>query len=124
MKALKRDLESLAKNLRALTQKTKKIAAQVDKLEKSLAAQKKSKAKVKVKAKPAAKKTAGKAAVKKGTKVTAIDSVFSIIKKTKRGVDTAAIRSKTGFNERKIWNIINIISRTRFTPGILPLFSD
>ena len=53
--------------------------------------------------KPAVKRSVGGAA--KGS--TAMDAVFGIISKTKKGVDTTTIKEKTGFNDKKIWNAIN-----------------
>ena len=48
---------------------------------------------------PAKKKTAG---------VTATEQVLRIInKRTKKGVDAATIMAKTGFNKRKVTNIIH-----------------
>jgi len=46
-------------------------------------------------------------------KVTSSDSVLTIINKSrsKKGVDTATLKNKTGFDEKKIWNIINALKR-------------
>jgi hypothetical protein len=38
---------------------------------------------------------------------TATGMVFGIIKKSRRGATTTQIRNGTGFDEKKIWNVIN-----------------
>jgi hypothetical protein len=54
-------------------------------------------------------KAGAKAAAKKPAKVTAIDTLFAIIKKSRKGVDAATLRKKTGFDNKKVWNHINIL---------------
>lgn len=118
MKQIKRDLQSVVKNLKSLMQKTEKIAKKLDKLK---TAKPKAKPKVKPKAKPKAKaavrvrpakkRVVRKAPTKKKAKVTAIDTVIKIIKRTKRGVNTASLKKKTGFSDKKIWNIINRLKK-------------
>jgi hypothetical protein len=75
----------------------------VERLEKKLSA-KKPKRKTK-------KKTAKRPVRKGAGRVTATGTVLSIIQKRKRGINTAELRAKTGFDERKIWNIINILKK-------------
>ena len=89
MKALKRDLQSVVKSLKALTQRTEKIAKKLNKLEKAMAA-KKPRAKARVKAKPAKQRVTRKVTVKKRTKATAIDAVLGVIKRSRKGVTTGA----------------------------------
>ena len=104
MKQLKKDLNSILKELKPLTRKTEQVAKKLTKLEKQQATKKprakKSKARVKVTKKKIAKKPA---------KVTATDTVFAIIKKSKKGVDTDTLKTKTGFNIKKVWNNINML---------------
>lgn len=106
MKQLKKDLNSAMKELRALTRKTEQMAKRLAKLEKSQASKKprakKSKARVKVNKKKVAKKPA---------KATAIDTVFAIIKSSKKGVDPTTLRKKTGFDKKKVWNNINVLKK-------------
>jgi hypothetical protein len=54
-----------------------------------------------LKAKPMKKTVA-----KKAKKITAIDTVLAIIKRSRKGVDTVALRKKTGFQGRKIGDVI------------------
>jgi hypothetical protein len=37
--------------------------------------------------------------------------VLNIIKRSKKGVNTATLMTKTGFDQRKIWSIINRASK-------------
>ena len=39
--------------------------------------------------------------------------VFGIIKKSRRGATTTQIRNGTGFDEKKIWNVINRLKSQR-----------
>ncbi len=108
MKNLKKNLQSVNKELKALAKKVDKIVVAVGKLEKPKVA-KKPGAKV-VKKKPvkktvAKKVAAKKPAVKKTTK-TAIGTILGVIKKSKQGVNTAVLKKKTGFADHKIHTII------------------
>ena len=103
MKGLKRDLQSVVKELKALTKATEKITRQADKLGKASPA-KKSKARAPAKA-------AKKKAPKKAAKVTASDTVLKIIQGRKKGITTSEIKARTGFKEKKIWDIVNRAKR-------------
>jgi len=52
------------------------------------------------------KKTAKKVASKKEKTITAVDTVFRIIKRSRKGVDTATLMEKTRFNQKKIANMV------------------
>ncbi|MDY6971749.1 MAG: hypothetical protein SV775_05410 [Thermodesulfobacteriota bacterium] len=99
MKALKRDLQSVAKSLKLLTQKTERMASKLAKLEKTQAD--------KSPRVRASTRTAKKTSPAKAKKVTATGSVLGIIQSSKNGVDTETLKRKTGFSDKKIWNIIN-----------------
>jgi len=63
----------------------------------------------KVKAKPARKaqaKAKKKPVAKKEKPTTAVDTVFAIIKRSKKGVDTAILVEKTGYDKKKIANLV------------------
>ena len=94
MKQLEKDLKAVAEDLKKLTQKTDKMIKQLEKPDKAQAAKK-------PKAKKVEKPVAGKV-----EKVTAADTVLTIIKKSRKGVDKATLRDKTGFEGRKIRDII------------------
>ena len=94
MKQLKKDLKAVAKDLKGLTQKTDKMIKRLEKPEKPQAVKK-----------PKAKK-AGKPVAKKVIKAAAGGTVLAIIKRSRKGVDKATLIKKTGFEGRKIGDII------------------
>ncbi|MDY6955072.1 MAG: hypothetical protein SWE60_26520 [Thermodesulfobacteriota bacterium] len=100
MKQLKKDLQAVSKELKALAKKTEKMMKAVQKLDKAQAV-KKPKAKAKTKT-----KTVRKPATKKARAVTATDAVLKLIKRTKKGIDAPSLIKKTGFDERKVRNIL------------------
>jgi hypothetical protein len=112
---VKQDLKALQKEIKALEKKMEKLIVAVEKSEKPRAV-KKTKAKS-AKAKPAKAKTTKKAPArkapvkKKAAKPTATDKVLKIIRGSKNGVNTATLMTKTGFDQRKIWSIINRASK-------------
>jgi predicted Rossmann fold nucleotide-binding protein DprA/Smf involved in DNA uptake len=101
-------LKAVAEGLKTIAQGMEKIA---EKLEDSVP-------KVKAKAKPArkaaakpkkapAKKTSTKKAVKtKKQPATAANAVLAIINRSKKGVNSATLAKKTGFDNKKIANIV------------------
>ncbi len=102
MNQLKKNLKAVAKDLKKLTEKAEKMIKQLGKPEKARAAKK-----PKPKPKPKAKaKAPRKAVAKKATRVSASETVLSAIKNSRKGVNTVALRKKTGFEGRKIGDII------------------
>ncbi len=93
MKQLKKDLKVVAKDLKRLTQKTDKMIKRLEKLEKAQASKK-----------PKAK-AVKKAVAKKPTRVSASETVLTIVKRSRRGVDKATLINKTGFEDKKIRDI-------------------
>ncbi len=122
MEKLKKDLEAILKTLNGLVQKVQKLQEQIGeqakptKKPKAKAVKKKAVKKAparKVAAKKApvkkvaVKKAAPKKAVpKKAKPATAADTVLAIIKRSKKGVGTAALMEKTGYNQKKISNLV------------------
>ncbi len=110
MAILKKDLQSLQREIKALSGKIEKLIKEFDKSNKT-------KVTKKVTAKPAKAKTTKKAPAKKApvkkktTQPTATDKVLKIINGSKNGVNTATLMAKTGFDQRKIWSIINRASK-------------
>ncbi len=103
MKKLKQDLKTVNRELKALVKKTESLMKAVDRIEKAKTAKaKKASPKKAIKAK-AVKKVAVK---KRSAKPTDYDKAFNIIKKFKRGVSVQALAKKTGFNAKKIVNIV------------------
>lgn len=104
MKQLKKDLLAVSKSLKSLTRKTEEIAKKVDKLEKAKTrAIKEAPAKNKAKAKARPTK---RPAAKKATAETAIGQVVNIIRTSKKGVDIPTLINVTGFEDKKIRNIV------------------
>jgi hypothetical protein len=99
MKQLKNDLQAISKTLNELTRKTEQMAKRLEKPEKADT----------VKTSKAGAKADKKKVVKKPVKATAIDTLFGIIKKSRKGVDAATLRKETGFDKKKVWNHINIL---------------
>ena len=110
MKKLKKDLQAVSKSLKTLTKKTERLTKAVAKLEKvQAAANRRPKAKAKTTRKAVAKKKSAakkKTAKKKTATVTATDQVLKIIKRSKKGVDAPTLMKKTGFEDKKIRNIL------------------
>ena len=93
MKQLKKDLQAVSKNLKQLTLRTEKIAKKLDKLEKAKPVKKpKTKARPKV--------------TKKPVKVSTAATVLAIIKRSRKGVDIATLKSKAGIGSTTVNSII------------------
>ena len=100
MKSLKKDLNELVKDLNAIAVRVEKLSGKLAETEKAT--------------KPKAKRGRPRGAAKKVTgaeageylKGTVVDTVFKIIKRRKKGVDTLQIVEKTGFDAKAIWNAI------------------
>jgi len=103
-KKLKKDLQTVNKELKALVKKTESLLKAVDKLDKPKAV-KKPKAKP-AKAKAPKKAPIKKTAVKKAAPVTAVDTVLAIINRSKKGVNSETLVKKTGYNQKKISNLV------------------
>jgi len=96
---------TITKDLKAISKELTKLVNQIEKLATSLGKAEKPKAKSVVKKTKA--KTVTKKAPAKGGKKTDTDRVLAIINRSKKGVDTAALVKKTGFNQKKVRNILN-----------------
>ncbi len=104
MAILKKDLQALNKEIKALGIKIEKLINEFDKKEKVAK---------KTKAKPAKAKTTKRAPEKKApaekrpAKPTATAQVLKIINRSKKGVDAPTLVRKTGFDAKKIRNILH-----------------
>ena len=90
----KKDLLAISKDLKKISQKTDRLILDFGKIEKQ---------KVKPTKARAAKKVLAK---RKTAKLTATDQVLRIIVRRKRGIDTPTLMHKTGFDEKKVRNIV------------------
>ena len=93
-----KDLQAISKELTKLANQTEKLAAELGKAKKPAV----NSVKKKTKAKAVAKKAPVKAAKKTDT-----DKVLEIINRSKKGVDTATLMKKTGFDQKKVRNMLN-----------------
>ena len=93
-----KDLQAVSKELAKLVKQTENLAAALGKVEKPKAKS----VKTMTKARAVAKK-----APAKGGQKTDTDKVLAIINRSKKGVDTAALMKKTGFDQKKVRNILH-----------------
>ena len=98
MKDLKISLEKVASDLMKVANKAEEIAAKLDTQAKSSPKQ------AAAKAKPA--KTVAKKVSKKTAQPNAADTVYKVLARLKKGANMAAIRQKTGYDNKKIHNLI------------------
>ena len=91
---IQKDLRDVAKELQRLAKQTDNLVASLEKMEKLKAKPVKAKAKARVSAK------------KKPVRITDTGKVLSVVNRSKRGVDTATLIKKTGFDQKKIWSIL------------------
>jgi hypothetical protein len=99
---IKKELTIMKKDITAIGKKLEKLLKEVEKSETKPTKASKAKA---VKAKPT-KKAPKAPAKKKAVKATATDQVLNIINRLKRGADTAYLMKMTGFNQKKVTNIL------------------
>jgi hypothetical protein len=92
MTILKKDLQALNRDIRALERKMEKLIAAAEKSEKA-----KTTKRAPAKKAPSRKRTA---------QPTATDRVLNIIKRSKKGVNAATLMTKTGFDLKKVRNIL------------------
>jgi predicted Rossmann fold nucleotide-binding protein DprA/Smf involved in DNA uptake len=93
-----KDLQAIRNKLTKLAEKTEKLAAALQKTDQPPAKSVKTKTKA---------KTVTKKAPAKGAKKTDTDKVLEIINRSKKGVDTATLMKKTGFDQKKVRNMLN-----------------
>ncbi len=109
MKELQSVLNIVSDGLKTLAKGVEAIAEKVDEVSKSQGAVKPKRRKPSTSAKKvkAVKKPVQKATKKREVKsATDTDKVLVIIGRSKKGVSTATIMQKTGYNQKKIANII------------------
>jgi hypothetical protein len=92
MAILKKDLQVLSRDIKALERKMAKLIAAAEKGEKARTTKR-----------APAKKALPR---KKTAQLTATDQVLKTIKRSKNGVNAATLMSKTGFDLKKVRNIL------------------
>ena len=104
MAILKRDLQAVKKDIKALEKKMEKLLNAYGAPEKSRTAKKVKRKSVKAKTKRvAAKKVTPR---EKSSKVTATEQILKIVRRSRKGVDVPTLKTKTGFADKKVRNII------------------
>ena len=93
-----KDLQAIRNKLTKLVNQTEKLAAELGKTKKPAAKS----VQTTTKAKAVTKKVPVKVAKKTDT-----DKLLEIINRSKKGVDTATLMKKTGFNQKKVRNMLN-----------------
>ena len=93
--AIKKDITVIGKKLDQLLKAVEKSETKVTKASKAKAVKAKS-----------VKKAPKSPAKKKAVKASATDQVLKIIKRSKKGVDTTTLMKKTGFDQKKVRNIL------------------
>ena len=105
MKRIQTQLKTISKSLASLSKQVETITKQVDKLKPAK--------KGPAKRKKAVRKVAArrKAAPAKGQ--TVLDSVYSVIKGSKKGATIATLKTKTGLDSRQLSNALYKLSKKR-----------
>ena len=105
MAILKRDLQVVKKDIVALQKKMEKLLKAHERPGKPKAAKKPKRKVVKAKTKRTvtARKTTPR---KKASTMTATEQVLKIIGRSKKGVDVPKLKAKTGFDDKKVRNIV------------------
>ena len=96
MKNLKKDLQAANRELKALSKKVEKLIAAGNKVGQSKAAE---------------VKPAKQAAAKKTGQLSAANIVLDIIRRSRKGVATAALKEKTGYQGQKLYNTIYTLKK-------------
>ena len=96
---------TINKDLQVIGKELTKLVNQIEKLATALGKAEKPKAKS-VKTAPKSKAVSKKTPTKVG-KTTDTDKVLAIINRSKKGVDTATLMKKTGFDQKKVRNMLN-----------------
>ena len=106
MAILKRDLQAVKRDIKALEKKMEKLLKAYGKPQKPKAAKKAKRVTVKAKTKRAVaakKAVTRKKAVKK---TTSTEQILKIIRRSRKGVNVPTLKAKTGFEDKKVRNII------------------
>jgi hypothetical protein len=105
MAILKKDLQAVRKDIKALEKKMANLLKAYGKAQKpksaGIAKRKTLKAKTRIAGAP--KKTAFR---KKSSQVTATEQILKIVARSRKGVDVPTLKAKTGFEDKKVRNII------------------
>ena len=117
MKKVKDQLKAISKNLVSLSKQVDRLTKQVDKLQpaKKAAVKKAAVKKAKVKKAKVKKAAPKKKAVARGRKPakgsTVLDTVYDVIKRSRKGVAIATLKEKSGLDARQLSNALYKLSK-------------
>jgi hypothetical protein len=105
MAILKKDLQAVKKSIKVLEKKLEKLLQDYEKPQRSKAARKVKRRTAKAKSKPraVASKTKGR---RRSPQMTATEQILKIVRRSRKGVDVPTLKAKTGFQDKKVRNII------------------
>ena len=103
-------MKNLQSELKIVSQSLSSLSKKVEKLSTSVSMQKSKTVKKATAKKPAAKKTVAQRAASAGDK-TVLDTVFDAIKRSKKGVTVAQLKTKTQLNARQLSNALYKLSK-------------
>ena len=112
MKKVKDQLKAISKNLVSLSKQVDRLTKQVDKLQPAKKAAKKKAAVKKAAVKKAAPKKKAAARGRKPAKgSTVLDTVYDVIKRSRKGVAIATLKEKSGLDARQLSNALYKLSK-------------
>ena len=108
LKIVSDGLKTVASGIEAVSEKVNEMAkAQADEEPKAATPKRAKRSAPGAAKKKPARKTAAKTPKKKAAKApTAVETVFNIISRSKKGVNTATLMKKTGFDRKKVANTV------------------
>ena len=110
MAILKRDLQAVRRDFKALERKMEKLLKAAEKAGAAKRATKSKAVKTRAvkpkKTRATTAKRVTKTTRKRAPQVTATDQILRIIKRSKKGVDVPTLKKKTGFDDKKVRNIV------------------
>ena len=106
MAILKRDLQAVKRDIKALEKKMEKLLNAFEKPPKAKAAKKVKRKSVKARTKRTAATKKAAPRKKAAKKMTSTDQILKIIKRSRKGVNVPTLKAKTGFEDKKVRNII------------------
>ena len=109
MKKLQDLLKSISKSLVALSKQVEKISSQAGRLQPAKPAKPAKKKAPAKKAKTSSIKNSKKAVG--GKHMTVIDSIFEVIKRSRKGATIVTLKEKTGFDSRQLSNALYKLSK-------------
>jgi hypothetical protein len=106
MAILKKDLQAVKKDIKALEKKMEKLLNAYEKPQKPKTAKKAKRKTAKAKTKRAAAVRKAAPRKKSAKRTTSTEQILKIIRRSRKGVNVPALKAKTGFEDKKVRNII------------------